>query len=109
LKHTVFWRYRKRIPNDHAAQWAGTIGLRLDARELNDLVGADVAIRRDVEFSLDCEDGILLHAGDEEDAGQRPAAEQSVVGVAAIADGARTGGVRCCWANTSRSGVVELL
>src|SRR5277367_6018547 len=73
-----------RIPNDDAAQWAGTIGLRLEARELNDLVSADAAIRRDVEFSLDCEDGILLHACDEEDTGQRPAAEQSIVGVAAI-------------------------
>src|SRR6185437_13620692 len=73
-----------RIPDDHAAQWAGTIGLRLEACELNDLVGENVAIRRDVEFSLDCEDGVFLHSGDEEDAGQRPAAEQSVIGVAAI-------------------------
>ena len=44
-----------RIPNDHAAQWARTIGLCLDARELNDLVGDNVAIRRDLAFSLNCE------------------------------------------------------
>lgn len=73
-----------RIPNDYAAQRSGAIGLRLNARELNDLVGADVAIRRDVEFSLGREDGIVLHAGDEEDAGQCPPAEERVVSVAAI-------------------------
>src|SRR5262249_9151962 len=73
-----------RIPDDNPAQGSGAIELRLDAGELNDLVGADVAIRRDLEFRLDGEDGIVLHAGDKEYVGQSPAGEQSVVGVAAV-------------------------
>jgi hypothetical protein len=56
----------------------------LEAGELDDLVGADVAILRDLECRLDGEDGIVFHAGDEEDSGQGPAAEQSVVGITAI-------------------------
>ena len=42
-----------RVPNDHPAQRAGTIGQRLGAGELDDLVGEDIAIRRDFEFLLD--------------------------------------------------------
>ena len=62
-----------------------TIGLSLDTGELNDLVGADAAIFRNREFGLDGEDGIVFHTGSRRRRlYQRPAAEQSVVGVAAI-------------------------
>jgi hypothetical protein len=51
---------------------------------LDDLVGAVVAILRDREFGLDGKGGVVFQAGNEEDAGQGPAAEQGVVGIAAI-------------------------
>ena len=72
------------IPNDHPAQRAGAIGQCLGTGKLDDLVGEDVAIRRDVELLLDGEDGIVFQAGDEEDPGQGPAAEQSVVSLGTI-------------------------
>src|SRR5262245_21209614 len=73
-----------RIPNYQPAQRSGAVGLRLGAGELDDLVGADIAVLRNLELGLDGKDGIVLQAGDEEYARKGPAAEQGVVGITAI-------------------------
>ena len=42
-----------RIPNYHAAQRSGAVGLSLGAGESDDLVGADIAVLRNLELGLD--------------------------------------------------------
>jgi len=57
------------------------------------LVGADVAVLRDLAFLDHLKGGVLFQAGDKENAGQAPAAEQGVVDIAAI-DGHNRAGVQ---------------
>jgi hypothetical protein len=58
--------------------------LGLDAVKVDELVGTDVAVLRDLAFLDHLKGGVILHAGDKENAGQTPAAEQGVVDIAAI-------------------------
>ena len=63
-----------RIPNDKPAQRSGAVGLSFGAGELDDLIGADIAVLRNLELGFDSKDGIVLQAGDEENPSQGPAA-----------------------------------
>jgi hypothetical protein len=72
------------IPDHHTPQRAGAVRLRPCASKPDDLIGANVAIQWRREFRYDGEGSIVLEASDEENPGQGPAAEKSVILVAAI-------------------------
>jgi hypothetical protein len=72
------------IPNYDAAQRAGTVGQGLNAGEANDLVSTNITILRGREFRFDGKGGIVFETRNEENPGDGPAAEKSVIGVAAI-------------------------
>src|ERR1035438_10129609 len=57
------------IPSDDAAQQVRIVGLGLDTGEEDELVGADVAVLRDLAFLDHLKGGVLLQAGDKENAG----------------------------------------
>jgi hypothetical protein len=50
----------------------------------DELVGADVAVLRDLTFLDHFKGGVILQAGDKENPGHAPATEQGVVDIAAI-------------------------
>jgi hypothetical protein len=72
------------IPDHDAPQQVRIVGLGLSAGEADELVGTDVAALRDLTFLAYREGGVILQSGDKEDSGHGPAAEQSVVDIAAI-------------------------
>ena len=82
-----------RIPSHDAAQQVWIVGLGLGAGEADELVGADIAVLRNLTFLDHFKGGVILQAGDKENPGHAPAAEQGVVDIAAI-DGHNRAGIQ---------------
>src|ERR1019366_7310757 len=72
------------IPNHDATQQVRVVGLGFDTGEADELVGADVAVLRDLAFLDHLKGGVILQAGDKEDPAHAPAGEKGVVDIAAI-------------------------
>ena len=79
------------VPDHHAAQEMRAFGGRPDAGEADYQIGQDVAVLWWFAFLDHLVDGVLLHAGDEEDAVLGPSGEQAIIVVGPVHgdDGAR--------------------
>ena len=67
------------VPDNDAAQEVWTFGGRRDAGEADNPIGENVAVLWWFAFLDHLVDGVLLHAGDEEDAVLGPSGEQAVI------------------------------
>ena len=74
------------VPHHHAAQRMRAFGWGAGAGEADDFVGQDVAVARNGPPFDDLVDGVVFHAGDEEDALGDPRGELLVVVVGAVHD-----------------------
>lgn len=78
------------VPYDDAAQRMGALGFGMGPGEADDLVGQDMAVVGHGAALDDLVDGVVLHAGDEEEALGNPGGELLVEVVGAVHDDART-------------------